>query len=67
MGLGQGCVMSPWFFKMYMNGVVGELFNRVNGMGFSIIMGGVWWVLNKLLFADTALVVVSAEKTAVLC
>ena len=62
MSLRQGWVMSPWFFNMYMNGVVGELYNRVNGMGVSIIMGGVWWGLNQFLFADTAIVLESAEK-----
>ena len=24
-GLGQGCVMSPWLFNVYMDGVVGEV------------------------------------------
>ena len=63
MGLRQGCVMSPWLFKMYMDGVVREVYNRVNGMGVSMTMGDIWWVLSQLLFADdTALMAESAEQ-----
>ena len=46
-----------------MDGVVREVYNRVNGMGVSMSMGGVWWVLCQLLFADdTALMAESAEQ-----
>ena len=47
MGLRQGCVMSPCLFNMNMDGVVREVYNRVNGMGVSMSMGGVWWVLRR--------------------
>ena len=48
---------------MYMDEVVQELYNGVNGMGVSMSMGGVWWVLSQLLFADdTALMAESAEQ-----
>ena len=63
MAVRQGCVMSPWLFNMYMDGVVREVYNRVNGMGVSMCTGGVWWVLSQLLFADDiALMAESAEQ-----
>ena len=64
MGLRQGCVMSPWLFNMFMDGVVREVYSRVNGMGVKMSVGGEEeWVLSQLLFADdTALVAESAEQ-----
>ena len=35
-GLRQGCVMSPWFFNVYMDGVVREVKVRVLGKGWSL-------------------------------
>ena len=63
-GLRQGCVMSPWLFNMYMDGVVREVNARVLGRGLELVdrSGGLWEV-NQLLFADdTALVADSEEK-----
>ena len=64
MGLRQGCVMSPWLFNVYMDGVVREVYARVNGMGVKMrVNGESEWILSQLLFADdTALVAESAEQ-----
>ena len=64
MGLRQGCVMSPWLFNVYMDGVVREVYARVNGMGVKMrVHGESEWILSQLLFADdTALVAESAEQ-----
>ena len=63
-GLGQGCVMSPWLFNVYMDGVVREVNVRVLGKGLELLsVNGGRFEINQLLFADdTALVADSEEK-----
>ena len=37
-GLGcQGCVMSPWLFSIYMNGMVREVNGRMLGSGLTLV------------------------------
>ena len=63
-GLRQGCVMSPWLFNVYMDGVVRELNVRVIGKGLELLnANGGRFEINQLLFEyDTALVADSGEK-----
>jgi len=63
-GVRQGCVMSPWLFNMFMDGVVKEVNARVMSRGAELLEGnGVSWQVSQLLFADdTALVADSEEK-----
>ena len=63
-GLRQGCVMSPWLFNVYMDGVVGEVNLRVHLKGLELLSkNGGRFEINQLLFADdTALVADSEEK-----
>jgi hypothetical protein len=63
-GLRQGCVMSPWLFNLYMDGVVREVNASVLGRGLELLeANGRSWQLSQLLFADdTALVADSEEK-----
>ena len=35
--LRQGCVMSPWFFNVYMDGVVRQVNVRVLGKGLQLL------------------------------
>ena len=57
-GLRQGCVMSPWLFNLYIDGVVREVSTRVLGRGLKLVDGNdSEWELNQLLFADDTVVV----------
>ena len=62
--LTQGCVMSPWLFNVYIDGVVREVNVRVLGKGLEqVIANGGRFEKNQLLFADdTTLVSDSEEK-----
>ena len=62
-GLRQGCVMSPWLFNIFMDGVVREVNGSVRG-GLNLVdVEGNAWRVSQLLFADdTALVAESEEE-----
>ena len=64
LGLRQDCVMYPWLFNVYMEGVVREVNVRVLGKGLELLSAnGGRFEINQLLFADdTALVADSEEK-----
>ena len=64
-GLKQGCVVSPWLFNVYMEGVVREVNVRVLGKGLELLSAnGDRFELNQLLFADdTALL--AAQRSLV--
>ena len=64
-GLRQGCVMSPWLFNVYMDGVMKELRANVGEVGavFLETNEGREWIVEWLMFADdTVLVCDSREK-----
>ena len=63
-GFRQGCVMSPWLFNVFVDGVVREVNVRVLGKGLELLSAnGGRFEINQLLFADdTALVADSEEK-----
>ncbi len=63
MDVDVGCVMSPWLFNVYMDGVR-EVNARMLSRGLSLVGDdGREWRLNQLLFADdTALMADSEEK-----
>ena len=62
-GLRQGCVMSPWLFNLYIDGVIREVNARVHGRGLKLMDGNDnEWELNELLFADDTVVVADSEE-----
>ena len=66
-GLRQGCVMSPWLFNLYIDGVVREVNARALGRGLKLVDGNAnEWEVNQLLFADDTVVVV-ADSERKLC
>ena len=61
-GLGQGCVMSPWLFNLYIDGVIREVNDRALGRGLRLVNGNDnEWELNQLLFVDDTVVVADSE------
>ena len=62
-GLRQGCVMSPWLFHLYMDGVVREVNGKVRGRGLELLSAnGGRFEINQLLFAEAAALVTDSEK-----
>ena len=62
-GLRQGCVILPWLFNLYIDGMVREVNARVLGRGLKLVDGNDnEWELNQLLFADDAVVVADSER-----
>ena len=52
-GSRRGCVMSPWMFNVYMDGVIGEVNVSVLGKRLELLSGnGGRFERNQLLFAD---------------
>ena len=62
-GLRQGCVMSPWLFNVFMDGVVREVNMRTLGRGLGMKeRNGSEWEVSQLLFADDTAMVASTEE-----
>ena len=62
-GLRQGCVMSPWLFSLYIDGVVREANALVLGRGLKLVGGNDNdWELNQLLFADDTVMVADSKR-----
>ncbi len=61
-GLRQGCVMSPWLFNIYMDGVIREVKGKVGEVGVIMYDEGRKWVLNSVLFADDTVLIAESES-----
>ena len=61
--LSLSCVMSPWLFNLYMDGVVRQVNVRVLGKGLELLsVNGGKFETNQLLFADDTALVADSEK-----
>ncbi len=61
-GLRQGCVMSPWLFNIYMDGVMRKVKGKVGEVGVKMYDEGRTWVLNSILFADDTVLIAENES-----
>lgn len=61
-GLRQGCVMSPWLFNVYMDGVVKEFKARITEKGISLKVGNDLVKVSCLLFADDTVLTAESEE-----
>ena len=62
-GVRQGCVMSPWLFNIYMDGVVREMKAKIRQRKGAKIqwVGKRWWMVASLFADDTVLLAESEE------
>uniref|UniRef100_UPI0025A02200 reverse transcriptase domain-containing protein n=1 Tax=Klebsiella pneumoniae TaxID=573 RepID=UPI0025A02200 len=62
-GLRQGCVMSPWLFNVFMDGVMKEVQRRVGEAGASLwdAKSNCAWKLGWLMYADDTKLVADSE------
>ena len=61
-GLRQGCVMSPWLFNLYMDGVMREVNARVMNRGVRLERDGREWMVNSLVYADDTVLIAETEE-----
>ena len=65
-GLRQGCVMSPWLFDVFMDGVVREVNAGVLLIGLELLsVNDGRFEINQLLFADDTKLVAESEQKCV--
>ncbi len=57
----QGCVMSPWLFNLYMDGVIMDMKARIGDAGVEMCVNDSKWVLYPILFADDTVLTTENE------
>ena len=61
-GVRQGCVMSPWLFNVYMDGVIREMKARAGEVGVELGREGGVWNLATSMFADDTVLMAGSES-----
>ena len=62
-GVRQGCVMSPWLFNIYMDGVMKEMMVEAAGGGVRVMENGREWRIPCLLYADDLVLCGKSEES----
>src|SRR5678816_4329836 len=62
-GVRQGCVMSPWLFNLYMDGVMKEFEVGMAGNGVRMMENGGEWRVPYLLYADDLVLCGESEES----
>ena len=59
----QGCVMSPWLFNLYMDGVIREMKAGAGvNVGVELCTRDGKWLVNTILFADDTVLIAKSEN-----
>ena len=61
-GVRQGCVMSPWLFNIFMDGVMKEVKMRIRNEGAGLMKDGIEWKIPACLYADDAVLFAESEE-----
>ena len=61
-GVRQGCIMSPWLFNVYADGVMKEVKMEMGRRGVSFLEDGREWRLSSLLYADDVVLCGESEE-----
>ena len=62
-GVRQGCVMSPWLFNVYMDGVIREMKAKSGNVGAKMLEDeNEWWMITSLFADDTVLFAESEQE-----
>ena len=61
-GIRQGCVISTWLFKVFMDGCIREMKVRVGNVGARLRLNGVQWPVVGCLFEDDTVLLAQSER-----
>ncbi len=60
--LRHGCVMSPWLFNIFMDGVIREMKAKIVNLGIEMSIDNAKWKISNMLFADDTVLLAESER-----